>query len=226
LTLSPTKEARHGCSRAGRWPVQLRYTTELTDEEYVTQSAWEDASLPCCPLHPEGGCGFARHGTYSRVEPPGTKVARWYCSLGHCTFSLLPDCLAARLCGSLDEVEAAVERTERASSQEVSADLLRPDIELPGGLRWIRHRTTPIHHALNTLKGLLPETFAALPPTVTAFREALGVDQLLPTLREIAEPYLHQLPPPLGFRPPLRAGGDFRSAFQHPPGRDPPAAQG
>jgi hypothetical protein len=153
-------------------------------------------------------------------------VARWYCALGHCTISLLPDCLAARLCGSLDEVEQAVEKAEHAASQEIAADRLRPDIELPGGLRWIRHRTSPIHRALNTLKGLLPEPFAALPPTVTAFREALGVDRLLPRLREIAEPYLPQLPPPLGFRPPPRAGGDFRSDFQHQTGRDPPAAQG
>jgi hypothetical protein len=206
--------------------VQLRYATELTDEEYVTQRAWEDASLACCPLHPEGGCGFARHGTYSRVEPPGAKVARWYCPLGHCTISLLPDCLAAHLSGSLDEVEQAVEETERASSQEAAVDLLRPDIELPGGLRWLRHRTTPVHHALTALKGLLPESFAALPPTVIAFREALEADRLLPRLRELAEPYLPHLPPPLGFRPPPRAGGDFRSVFQHETGTDPPGHQG
>jgi len=204
--------------------VQLRYKTELTDEQYVTESAWEDATLSRCPLHPEGGCGFARHGTYPRVKPAGTKVPRWYCGKGRRTFSLLPDCLAARLSGSLDEVERAVEVVEQASSQEIASDRLRPDIELPGALRWIRHRTTPVHRALNAIKGLIPEPFAALPATITDFREALGVVHLLPALREIAEEHLPHLPPPLGFRPPLRQGGDSRTGFQHGTGTDPPMA--
>ena len=29
--------------------------------------------------------------------PRGTRIARWYCPQSHTTFSLLPDCLAARL---------------------------------------------------------------------------------------------------------------------------------
>jgi len=205
--------------------VQLRYKTELTDEQYVTESAWEDATLSRCPLHPEGGCGIARHGTYPRVKPAGTKVPRWYCRTGRCTFSLLPDCLAARLSGSLDEVESAVEEVERASSQEVASELLRPNIELPGALRWIRHRTTPVHRAFNAIKGLIPEPFAALPPTVIAFREALDVVRLLPALREIAEEHLPHLPPPLGFRPPHRQGGDSQTGFQHETGTDPPLAR-
>jgi hypothetical protein len=67
----------------------------------LRKQGWLSATLPRCPLHPQGGCGFARHGTYERVSPPGTRVARWYCPEGHCTFSLLPDCLAARLSGTL-----------------------------------------------------------------------------------------------------------------------------
>jgi hypothetical protein len=35
-------------------------------------------------------------------------VARWYCRKAHQTFSLLPDCLAARLSGALVEVETVV----------------------------------------------------------------------------------------------------------------------
>ena len=75
--------ARHGGTRAGRWPVQVRYDCGLTGEEYVTQQAWRHASLTRCPLHPKGGCGFARHGTYERLSPPGTLIARWYCPRGH-----------------------------------------------------------------------------------------------------------------------------------------------
>jgi hypothetical protein len=64
---------------------------------------------------PNGGCGFARHGTYyARGTPPGTEIARWYCLTGHCTFSLLPDCLAARLPGTLAEVESVVRAVEQA----------------------------------------------------------------------------------------------------------------
>jgi hypothetical protein len=104
----PNEVARHGCHRAGRWPVQLRYACPLTGAQYVSEQAWQEAILPRCPLHPQGGCHFARHGTSTRVSPPGTRVARWYCREGHCTFSLLPDCLAARLSGTLAEVEVLV----------------------------------------------------------------------------------------------------------------------
>jgi len=204
--------------------MQLRFKIDLTGEQYVTQSAWREASLSCCPLHPQGGCGFARHGTYGRSSsPPGAFVARWYCPLGHCTFSLLPDCLAARLPGTLAEIEQVVEVVEQAPSLEAAADELRTDIELPGALRWIHRRLKAVHRSLHLLKGMLPETFAAWPATVTAFREGLVIDgPLLPRLREIAEPYLLLLPPPLGFRPPPPRGGESLSGFQQRRGADPP----
>ena len=47
----------------------------------------------------------ARHGTYAPKTPAGTQVARWYCRESHTTFSLPPDCLAARLPGTLTELE-------------------------------------------------------------------------------------------------------------------------
>ena len=56
-----------------------------------------------------------RHGTYPRLSPPGARIARWRCRQGHCTFSLLPDCLAARLPGDLAEVEAVVGAVEQAA---------------------------------------------------------------------------------------------------------------
>ncbi|MEJ2325895.1 MAG: hypothetical protein P8Y25_03330 [Chromatiaceae bacterium] len=88
--------------------MQLRYACPYTGAEYVSQQAWQEASLPRCPLHPQDGCHFARHGTYERASPRGTRVARWYCREGRCTFSLLPDCLAARLSGTLSEVLVAL----------------------------------------------------------------------------------------------------------------------
>ena len=218
--------ARHGGVRAGRWPVQLRFETGLTGEEYVNRQAWREASLAQCPLHPDGGCSLARHGTYERVHPPGTRIPRWYCREGHCTFSLLPDCLAARLSGSLCELEQVVVEVERASSLETAADRLRPDIELPGAIRWTRHRFKPVQAALTALRGLMPERFPGGVPTVSAWRAHLECNCILPALRALATPYLPCLPPPLGFGPPRRAGGEHPKAHQHKTGADPPGGNG
>jgi hypothetical protein len=204
--------------------VQLRYATGITGEEYVTQQAWRDANLPHCPLHPQGGCGFARHGTYERLSPPGTLIARWYCRRGHCTFSLLPDSLAARLPGTLAEVEAVVGAAEQASSLEVACADLRLDIELPGVLRWVRRRFVAIHTSLILLKGLLPELFEGCMPTLGAFAERLGITEVLPALRHIAARYLGSLPAPLGFRPLRNGSAGPGGARQHPVGPDPPPA--
>jgi len=203
--------------------VQLRFECSLTGEEYVTQQAWRHASLVRCPMHPEGGCGFARHGTYARRSPPGTRIARWYCPRGHRTFSALPDGLAARLSGTLAEVEAVVGAVERAKSLEAACAGLRPDIELPGVLRWVRRRVQAVHASLNTLKGLLPERFGGCPPRLGAFAERLGVAALLPALRAIAAPYLRFLPAPLGLRPRGERGGEPVRTGQHATGPDPPA---
>jgi hypothetical protein len=201
--------------------VQLRFACELTGTEYVSQQAWQQASLPCCPLHSNGGCGFARHGTYARAAPPGTRVARWYCRSGHRTFSLLPDCLAARLPGTLSEVEAVVCAVEQAPSLEAACRELRPDIELPGVLRWVRRRVRAVHAALRALKGLWPERFACA-PTLLAFAACLEVADVLPALRAVGAPFLHELPSPLGFRPRRRPGGGFGRRPQHRAGPDPP----
>ncbi len=215
------KKARHGCARAGQWPVQLRFACKLTDAEYVSQGAWRKASLPRCPLHPNGGCGFTRHGTYARVTPPGTQIARWYCPTGHCTFSLLPDCLAARLPGTLAEVEAVVRAVEQAPSLEAACRNLRPDIELPGVLRWARRRVQVVQAALRAFKGLLPDRFPCV-ATLLAFAACLGVSEVLVALRPIGEPFLANVSTPLGFLPRRARGGGRGGAYQQPVGPDPP----
>jgi hypothetical protein len=202
--------------------VQLRYVYEHTGEEYVSQQGWLSASLPRCPLHPQGGCGLARHGTYERVSPPGTLIARWYCPEGHRTFSLLPDCLAARLTGTLAEVEAVVRTVEQAPSQAAACGQLRLEIELPGVERWVARRVASVHTALHLLRGLLPEVFGGCAPTLTAFGERLGVAAVLVALRGIAEAFLANLPKPLGFVPRRQPGGGRSSARQHGVGADPP----
>jgi hypothetical protein len=148
-------------------------------------------------------------------------VARWYCRRGHRTFSLLPDCLAARLTGTLAEVETVVRQVEQAPSLEAACQGLRPDIELPGVLRWARRRVQAVHAALQTLKGLLPEC-SACAPTLGAFAICLGVSEVLLALRPIGEAFLQHLPSPLGLRPRRQPGGGGGRARQHQAGADPP----
>jgi len=146
--------------------MQLRFATDLSAEEYVRRKAWKETKLDNCPIHPEGGCGFRKNGTYSRKYPEGTKIARWYCPMGHQTFSFLPDCLSARLPGELKEVENVIEEVEKSPSQEKAAKNIRLDIFLPGALRWVRRRILPIRSALTMLIELISSMFLACDPDI------------------------------------------------------------
>lgn len=202
--------------------MQFRFATGLTSEEYVRQEGWRKATLEKCPLHPEGGCGFARHGTYEREEPPGVLVARFYCRAGHVTFSLLPDFLASRLSSTLAEAETVVDRVESAPTFVACAEKLRPDLEPAGARRWTRRRVRLVRAALTTTIGLLPLLLVGCEPTLASFRARLGVERVLPELRARAELHLAGLPPPLGFGPwPAKRRYPDRR-LQHEAGPDPP----
>lgn len=209
----------------GPWPVQLRHGTALTSEEYVRQQGWRQARLECCPLHRSGGCGFEQHGTYARVAPPGMQVARWYCPTGHMTFSLLPDCLASRLGGSLDAVEEVVvameTKTAAGASIEAAAGEIRPDIELPGAVRWVRRRLGPVRMVLLAISTLWPGRLGA-EPRLLAVRDVLGTARALVRLREIGERQLGKLAPPIGFGPRARTRSRGGRRRQHETGPDPP----
>ena len=156
--------------------MQLRFKTGLTGADYVTREAWREARLSCCPLHPRGGCGFARHGTYERKRPAGTLIARWYCPQSHRTFSLLPDHLAARFPGTLSEIEQVVATVEQASSLEAAANTLRSDpVTLPSAVRWVRRRVRLVRALLTIVVGLLPQSLLGCVPTIAALRTRLAV---------------------------------------------------
>ena len=207
--------------------MQLRYETGLTSEQYVTEQAWLKARLDRCPNHPHGGCSLAHHGTYERKTPEGAHIARWYCRESNTTFSGLPDCLAARLPGTLDALEAVVVVAEEASSLEEAANEVRcPEdddaIELPGALRWLRRRLKLVHNALARVIGLIPDKLAGCAATMGAVRERLDSDSALMALRGLVAGQLRTLPAPLGFQP---HGIDVRSRkpqFQQRAGPDPP----
>ena len=176
--------------------MQIRYPKELTVEQYTEQQAWKQAKLEHCPFHPDGGCGFARHGTYPRKFPEYCLVARWYCPSEHCTISLLPDFFASRFPGTLDEVEQVVNIVETSISQEQAAENLRPEITLPSALRWMRRRIKYVREILNILAGLLS---TECPPDLPSFREKYSVKAVLSHLRFFSEDYLQSLPPIIGF---------------------------
>ncbi len=204
--------------------MQVRLATSNTSEVYVTDKLWEYATLIACPWHPEGGCGFARHGTYGRVKPANTRVARWYCPTAQRTVSALPDCLASHRSGTLDECEALLRTVESSSGLEAACRDLRLEIELPGVLRYVTRLVRDIYQALRAIKGLLPLRFAGSEPTVNDFSNRLDTLTVLTDLRLIASQFLPQLPTPLGFNPSRDNTHKSRPAFQHQVGRDPPVA--
>ncbi len=182
--------------------MQLRFQTLHTGEQYVSAEGWREARLDRCPNHPRGGCSFARHGTYARKRPAGTQIARWYCRESHTTFSLLPDCLAARLPGTLTELEEVVAEAEQARSLMAVADQVRSDaVELPGAMRWVRRRVLLVRHVLRLVTGLLPQQLSGCRAEVTAFRRRLGSDAVLVSLRSLTAAWLPAVAAPLGFRP-------------------------
>ena len=207
--------------RAGPWPVQLRQHTTLTSEQYVSERGWLHASLKRCPSHPGGGCRFSRHGTYPRVEPPGMEVPRWYCRDAHRTFSLLPDCMSARLTGSLDEAEQVVVKVEESRSVEAAAKKLRPEIEVAGAVRWVRRRLQGVRDSLLILLTLLPDRLGTKARLVEV-RSILASERALVALREIGAPHLHVLPRPLGFRPAGIRTSKSEDRLQHKTEADPP----
>lgn len=204
--------------------VQMRLATRSTSSDYVTGKLWRYATLAHCPWHPRGGCGFCRHGVYERVSPPGTLVARWYCPTMRRTVSALPDCLASHRCGTLEALEATVYAIEQAGSLAAGAEVLRTDIELPGALRYLSRLCRAVHAALGIVRGLEPQRFEGLEPTLHDFSTVLGSGSVLMGLREHVSHYLPQLPTPVGFDP-QRSGVSQRCGpFQHWVGRDPPLA--
>jgi hypothetical protein len=203
--------------------MQLRFATTLTSEQYISQEAWRNATLELCPLHGEQDCGLRVHGSYERKAPTGLRIARYYCRKGQTTFSLLPDFAAARLSGTLVDVEQAIEVAESASTLVAAARALRPELaDERSAVRWLRRRVQAVQTALLALVTSLPGLFGTA-PRLGAVRVHLGVDGhvLLIRLRAVGAAMLHALQAPLGLYPRKRARADGESQQQHKTGPDP-----
>jgi hypothetical protein len=203
--------------------MQLRLRINLTSEEYANQQAWQGAMLDGCPLHPEGGCTIRRHGSYSRKEPIGLRIARFYCRTGQTTFSLLPDFAAARLSAELAEVEHAVDVAGAAPTLASAARNLRPELDDErAAVRWLRRRVQAVQSALTALVTSVPELFGTA-ARQDAVRERLELQGsgLLARLRAVGELMLQRLRSPLGFCRRSRARADDARKPQHKVGPDP-----
>jgi hypothetical protein len=182
--------------------VQSIHFFPIADERYVAERAWERAVLGECPFHPEGGCGAVGHGSYPRVHPPGTRVARFWCAIAGRSISLLPAFLAARLSNTLDEIEAVIDAVETASSIAAAADVVRPAdaedaVTSISAARWVRRRVAAVRAAVLALVTLVPE-LAGCTTTLAAVRTRLGKGRVLVTLRELGCAHVSAIGPPLG----------------------------
>jgi hypothetical protein len=202
--------------------VQSIQDNGLSTEEYVALRAWESARLNVCPYHPGGECQLTRHGSYGRAEPAGARVARFLCSLTGKTISLLPVCLATGVKGPLEAIEDAADAVERhTGSLEQLAEEQRPmadddpdTVRVAGAVKWLRRRQRWVAAALVVAQQLLPGKLAGRDPTLAAFRAALGVTQVLVTLRRLLAARLAEVPAPVGLA--------RRRARPHGMGPDPP----
>jgi hypothetical protein len=150
------------------------------------------------------------------------RVARWYCPEAHETFSLLPDSLASRLSGTLDEVEATVIASETSGVEKAAAAMRVDEVELPGAVRWLRRRRVGVRAALLALVTAMPGRLGMI-PELHAIRRVLDTERALVNLREIAADHLHALPHPLGLRARPAVGPQAETAMQHETGTDPPS---
>ena len=201
--------------------MQIPLHTVSSAEAYVANQEWRHVHLERCPLHPPDACSFARHGSYARVAPEATRIARWYCPEGHRTFSLLPDFLAARLPGLLCSIEEAVVTAETSTALEVAADeLRRDDVTLPSAMRWLRRRVRQVHDGLKTVFDLATQAPTAAGPTLSALRQ-LGDDHPLLRLRSaLPIEVLAKVCVPLGLCPHRSVAHERADDDQHDVGPD------
>ena len=170
--------------------MQIHDKTHLSIRAYMKQSGWQNARLKTCPANPGGDCRLHRHGTYTRKYPDGMRVARFYCRSCQKTFSLLPTFMAAGCPGTLDEIGKVVLVYEECgtlngSLRRVSAG---HGCNARTQRRWLQRRVVAVHLLLATVKGLFPDLYGAVNPTLASFRYKGPPAHTLVSLRLQCEP--------------------------------------
>ena len=192
--------------------MQIPCGTDLSPEEYVARQAWRDASPPRCPFHPCGRCQLAGHGAYQCQTPAGMRLRRFRCPRSGQTVSLLPDWPVAHRPGTLAEVEQIGRGAEpvAAAPRWATAGGRPPSVPTAVGR---------VQMLLTLAKGLYPDRFSEVEPSLAVFGVALGTVTVLARLREVASEHLGVLPPPVGFSHTNRVGRSGRPCRQQATGR-------
>jgi hypothetical protein len=110
---------------------------------------------------------------------------------------------------------------EESPSVEAAAGKLRPDIDLPGAVRWVRRRLQGIRTSLLILLTVLPGRLGTS-AQIRDVRKVLQTERCLVSLREVGSVQLSSLPRPLGFRPWRERTIEGERPLQHKTGPDPP----
>lgn len=134
------------------------------------------------------------------------RVARVRCVRTLAVISLLPDCMAAGVSGTLAEIEDAAAEVESRGkvSMETLAVARRPVAEsdpdgdhVAGAVKWLRRRRGWVAAVLCVAVTSLPQLVGCR-PTVAECRAALGVESVLVALRAELGTALRDVPPPVG----------------------------
>ena len=172
--------------------VLVRFTTQLTPDQYVNQQEWKKSKLLACPRHPRGGCTFHMHGTYGRKWPEGMRIRRHYCRTSQKSFSLIPDFLAARVSGCLHQIEDVVAHVEDGRSQQHTWEqltaLLRPQSGHKAALRWIQRRVFWVKVAFAMLAGPCPNMLLGLGESILRARVAWRQPCVLVHIHRLCQP--------------------------------------
>ena len=181
--------------------MQIHYDTHLSTSAYIKQSGWQNARLKTCPANPGGDDRLHRHGTYARKYPDGMRVARYYCRTCRTTFSLLPSFMAAGCPGTLDGIETVVLAYEECGTVNGALQRVRAGhgSDARAQRRWLQRRIGAVQLLLATVKGLFPELYCEVDPTLASFRHKGPPANILVILRIRCEPWLQTLPRPVGF---------------------------
>ena len=135
------------------------------------------------------------------------RVARWYCRECQVTFSALPDCLSARLPGTLSCAEDVVAFAERRGINAAARQWRPEAADFSSARRWVHRRVVLVRGCLSVFLSLDPTLFAGLALLIGAFREQLDAPAALIELRRLGSPRLAVIPYPVGFDLRWRAFG-------------------
>ena len=161
-------------------------------------------------------------------------MRRFRCTRCGRTVSLLPQCLAARMSGTLEQAERVVRKVEQAVPEPPRWRDLHPAKHYRGWARaWAERRLEGVRQLLCILPTLVPEVFGGLEARWADFQGCLKAEQgsRLGELRLSVERHLGHLPAPVGFDTCRPRGGPAgsksakrgdREGTQHEMERGPP----